>query len=180
MALRRGACHVMPPGTAQASMVEQCYFDTIFRVKAMLPKAETSQKEQLINFISGSVEGFAGTVVSTPFGCKPLADCDAQVPDAHTYRVQTVRSRIQGVEKVPDTVPKYNWTYPGTVTISREEGPAALYEGFMPKVLQLAPGGGVLLLVVGFPPGVFRKAIGPPYTRDKVIYRSPLHLLPVH
>lgn len=39
----------------------------------------------------------------------------------------------------------------------REEGPAALYKGFTPKVLRLAPGGGVLLLVVEFTLGTFRK-----------------------
>lgn len=43
------------------------------------------------------------------------------------------------------------------MTILREEGPAALYKGFVPKVLRLAPGGGVLLLVVEFTLGVFRK-----------------------
>jgi solute carrier family 25 2-oxodicarboxylate transporter 21 len=43
------------------------------------------------------------------------------------------------------------------MTIMREEGPAALYKGFVPKVLRLAPGGGVLLLVVEFTLGVFRK-----------------------
>lgn len=43
------------------------------------------------------------------------------------------------------------------VTIMREEGPAALYKGFVPKVLRLAPGGGVLLLVVEFTLEVFRK-----------------------
>ncbi|EJF58679.1 hypothetical protein DICSQDRAFT_172690 [Dichomitus squalens LYAD-421 SS1] len=37
------------------------------------------------------------------------------------------------------------WTYPALFTIFREEGPAALYKGFVPKVLRLAPGGGVLL-----------------------------------
>jgi len=39
----------------------------------------------------------------------------------------------------------------------REEGVAALYKGFVPKVLRLAPGGGVLLLVVEFTLGVFRQ-----------------------
>jgi transmembrane carrier protein len=43
------------------------------------------------------------------------------------------------------------------MTIFREEGPTALYKGFVPKVLRLAPGGGVLLLVVEFTLGVFRK-----------------------
>ena len=55
------------------------------------------------------------------------------------------------------------------MTIFREEGPAALYKGFVPKVLRLAPGGGVLLLVVEFTLGVFRQgaflclAQSPPY-----------------
>jgi hypothetical protein len=39
----------------------------------------------------------------------------------------------------------------------REEGFTALYKGFVPKVLRLAPGGGVLLLVVEFTLGVFRQ-----------------------
>ena len=47
------------------------------------------------------------------------------------------------------------------VKIFREEGPAALYKGFVPKVLRLAPGGGVLLLVVEFTLGVFRKGKPP-------------------
>ena len=49
----------------------------------------------------------------------------------------------------------------------REEGPAALYKGFIPKVLRLAPGGGVLLLVVEFTLEVFRKgsiSLLPPVT----------------
>jgi solute carrier family 25 (mitochondrial 2-oxodicarboxylate transporter), member 21 len=40
----------------------------------------------------------------------------------------------------------------------REEGPVALYKGFVPKVLRLAPGGGVLLLVVEVTLGAFRKS----------------------
>ena len=44
--------------------------------------------------------------------------------------------------------------------ILREEGPAALYKGFVPKVLRLAPGGGVLLLVVEFTLNVFRQGLG--------------------
>ena len=43
------------------------------------------------------------------------------------------------------------------MTIAREEGLVALYKGFVPKVLRLAPGGGVLLLVVEFTLGVFRQ-----------------------
>ncbi|KAJ8075752.1 hypothetical protein PM082_021382 [Marasmius tenuissimus] len=118
------------------------YFGCIFQVRAMLPKAETPQSQLMNNFISGAVGGFAGTVLNTPY---------------------VVKSRIQGTIHVPGVKPKYNWTYPALVTIFREEGAAALYKGFVPKVLRLAPGGGVLLLVVEFTLGVFRKALGPPY-----------------
>ena len=41
----------------------------------------------------------------------------------------------------------------------REEGPAALYKGFTPKVLRLAPGGGILLLVVEVTLNFFRKGM---------------------
>jgi solute carrier family 25 (mitochondrial 2-oxodicarboxylate transporter), member 21 len=91
----------------------------------------------------------------------------------------------------------YNRTYPALVKTAREEGFAALYKGFTPKVgnqrleagwlstshsrtdtnyplhfflfffknqvLRLAPGGGVLLLVVEALSSVFRKSLGPPY-----------------
>jgi len=119
------------------------YFGCIHQVRAIMPKPETPQAQLFNNFVSGSVGGFVGTLVNTPF--------------------DVVKSRIQGASKVPGVVPKYNWTYPALLTVMREEGPAALYKGFLPKVLRLAPGGGVLLLVVEFTLGVFRKALGPPY-----------------
>ncbi|KAF8883885.1 mitochondrial carrier domain-containing protein [Gymnopilus junonius] len=119
------------------------YFGTIYQVKSLLPKPTSKQSELLNNFVSGSIGGFCGTLVNTPF--------------------DVVKSRIQGAERLPGVAPKYNWTYPAIVTIAREEGFAALYKGFVPKVLRLAPGGGVLLLVVEFTLGVFRKTLGPPY-----------------
>ncbi|KAK7035662.1 ODC2-mitochondrial 2-oxodicarboxylate carrier [Favolaschia claudopus] len=119
------------------------YFGCIFQVRSLMPKAETPQATLFNNFVSGSIGGLAGTILNTP--------------------IDVVKSRIQSVNKVPGVTPKYNWTYPALVTIFREEGPAALYKGFVPKVLRLAPGGGVLLLVVEFTLGVFRKALGPPY-----------------
>jgi solute carrier family 25 2-oxodicarboxylate transporter 21 len=44
-------------------------------------------------------------------------------------------------------------------TIVREEGIAALYKGFAPKVLRLGPGGGILLVVFDFLSGYIRKNI---------------------
>lgn len=119
------------------------YFGCIFKVREMLPKPETNKARLLNDLTAGTIGGFVGTAVNTPF--------------------DVVKSRIQGATKVPGVVPKYNWTYPALVTIAREEGFGALYKGFAPKVLRLAPGGGVLLLVVEFTLGIFRKALGPPY-----------------
>ncbi|KAF7323618.1 ODC2-mitochondrial 2-oxodicarboxylate carrier [Mycena kentingensis (nom. inval.)] len=119
------------------------YFGCIFQVRAMLPKPETPQATLFNNFVSGAIGGFAGTVLNTPF--------------------DVVKSRIQGAARVPGVKPKYNWTYPALVTIFREEGAGALYKGFVPKVLRLAPGGGVLLLVVEGVLGMFRTMLGPPY-----------------
>ncbi|KAF8315251.1 mitochondrial carrier [Clavulina sp. PMI_390] len=119
------------------------FFGSIFQVRKMLPKQETYAGGLLNNFISGSVGGFIGTALNTPF--------------------DVVKSRIQGAPRVKGVVPKYNWTYPSLVLIAREEGFAALYKGFVPKVLRLAPGGGVLLLVVEATLTMFRKALGPPY-----------------
>lgn len=61
--------------------------------------------------------------------------------------LDVVKSRIQNTVRVPGQTPKYNWAWPGVVTIAKEEGLGALYKGFLPKVLRLGPGGGILLVV---------------------------------
>lgn len=58
-----------------------------------------------------------------------------------------VKSRIQNTVRVRGVTPKYNWTIPSLAIVAREEGFAALYKGFLPKVLRLGPGGGILLVV---------------------------------
>ncbi|KAJ3783188.1 mitochondrial 2-oxodicarboxylate carrier 1, partial [Lentinula aff. detonsa] len=119
------------------------YFGCIFQVRALLPEAKTQQGTLANNFISGAVGGLVGTMLNTPF--------------------DVVKSRIQSAPKLPGVAPKYSWTYPSIAVIAREEGIGALYKGFIPKVLRLAPGGGVLLLVVEFTLDIFRQALGPPY-----------------
>ncbi|BGP19918.1 hypothetical protein JCM10213_008607 [Rhodosporidiobolus nylandii] len=119
------------------------YFGCIFQVRALLPKAQTKSAQLFNDFVSGAIGGFVGTAFNTPF--------------------DVVKSRVQNSIKVAGQKPKYNWTFPSLLLIAREEGVGALYSGFLPKVLRLAPGGGVLLLVVEFTLGVFRKQLGPPY-----------------
>lgn len=119
------------------------YFGCIFQVKSMLPKPSGKSEELRNNFISGAIGGFVGTALNTP--------------------ADVVKSRIQNTPRVPGTTPKYNWTFQSMAVIAREEGAGALYKGFTPKVLRLAPGGGVLLLVVEVVLEQFRNFLGPPY-----------------
>ena len=103
------------------------YFGVIFQVKSQLPKPEGKQAELLNNFIAGSIGGTVGTILNTPF--------------------DVVKSRIQNSPRVKGQVPKYNWAVGSLFVVAREEGFAALYKGFVPKVLRLGPGGGILLMV---------------------------------
>ena len=105
------------------------YFGCIFQVRALLPANPTGDKSiQMRNdLLSGSIGGTDGTILNTP--------------------MDVVKSRIQNSTKVVGGVPKYNWAWPALGTVAKEEGFAALYKGFLPKVLRLGPGGGILLVV---------------------------------
>ncbi|KAJ5494590.1 hypothetical protein N7463_010677 [Penicillium fimorum] len=105
------------------------YFGCIFQVRAQLPAVEPGNKNQQTrnDLIAGTVGGITGTLLNTP--------------------MDVVKSRIQNTSKVPGQVAKYNWAWPALGTVMKEEGFAALYKGFTPKVLRLGPGGGILLVV---------------------------------
>ncbi|KAH8666784.1 mitochondrial carrier domain-containing protein [Xylariales sp. PMI_506] len=113
------------------------YFGVIFQVRELLPKAETKRSKIINDLISGSIGGTVGTMLNTP--------------------MDVVKSRIQNTSKVAGTTPKYNWAWPAIGTVAKEEGLAALYKGFLPKVLRLGPGGGILLVVYTGMMDFFRK-----------------------
>lgn len=115
------------------------YFGCIFQVRAQLPKAEPGNRTQQMrnDLIAGTVGGIAGTIVNTP--------------------IDVVKSRIQNSPRTAGVVPKYNWAWPAVGTVMREEGFGALYKGFIPKVLRLGPGGGILLVVFTVVTDFFRK-----------------------
>lgn len=95
------------------------YFGCIFQVRQLLPKA-TDKRGQMVNdILAGAVGGTVGTILNTP--------------------LDVVKSRIQNTIKVPGVTPKYNWAFPAVATVMKEEGFAALYKGFLPKVLRLGP-----------------------------------------
>ncbi|AET41607.1 uncharacterized protein Ecym_8329 [Eremothecium cymbalariae DBVPG len=103
------------------------YFGIIFQLRALLPKADTKFQQTRNDLIAGTIGGSASSLLSTPF--------------------DVVKSRIQNTAIVPGVARKYNWSWPAVLTIYREEGFKALYKGFVPKVLRLGPGGGILLVV---------------------------------
>lgn len=113
------------------------YFGCIFQVRQQLPAATTKRGQMVNDLLSGAIGGTVGTILNTP--------------------MDVVKSRIQNSPKVAGTVLKYNWAWPAVVTVAKEEGFAALYKGFLPKVLRLGPGGGVLLVVFTFCTDFFRK-----------------------
>ncbi|KAJ3025719.1 UNVERIFIED_CONTAM: hypothetical protein HDU68_006769 [Siphonaria sp. JEL0065] len=110
------------------------YFGCIQYVRSILPKAETKEAKMLNNMAAGTIGGTVGTILNTPF--------------------DVVKSRVQGQISAPY---KYYWCAPSLVTIVREEGFAALYKGFVPKVLRLGPGGGILLVTFDVVTSYMRK-----------------------
>ncbi|ERS99180.1 hypothetical protein HMPREF1624_04376 [Sporothrix schenckii ATCC 58251] len=113
------------------------YFGCIFQVRQLMPKASSKQSQMLNDIIAGSVGGTVGTLLNTP--------------------MDVVKSRIQNETRVPGVVSKYNWAWPAVGTVLKEEGFGALYKGFLPKVLRLGPGGGILLVVFQGTMDFFRK-----------------------
>jgi len=113
------------------------YFGCIFQVRELLPKAENKKGQVLNDLASGAVGGTVGTILNTP--------------------MDVVKSRIQNSPRVPGGIPKYNWAWPALGTVYKEEGFSALYKGFLPKVLRLGPGGGILLVVFTGVMDFFRK-----------------------
>lgn len=103
------------------------YFGCIFQVRQLLPKADDKAGQLRNDLISGTIGGTVGTALNTP--------------------MDVVKSRIQNTVRVAGQVPKYNWAWPALATVAKEEGFGALYKGFIPKVLRLGPGGGILLVV---------------------------------
>ena len=103
------------------------YFGCIFQVRALIPKAADKKGQIRNDLISGSIGGTMGTLLNTP--------------------MDVVKSRIQNTPRIAGGIPRYNWTLPALGTVFKEEGFRALYKGFLPKVLRLGPGGGILLVV---------------------------------
>ncbi|KAF1984706.1 mitochondrial carrier [Aulographum hederae CBS 113979] len=116
------------------------YFGCIFQVRSLLPTAKDKQSQVLNDLFSGAIGGTVGTILNTP--------------------MDVIKSRIQNSPKIAGSVRKYNWAWPSLGLVMKEEGFRALYKGFLPKVLRLGPGGGILLVVYTGVMDFFRKMRG--------------------
>lgn len=103
------------------------YFGCIFQIKSVLPKPENKSQTTRNDLLAGAIGGTVGTILNTP--------------------MDVAKTRIQNSPRIAGQALKYNWAWPALGTIMKEEGFNALYKGFLPKVLRLGPGGGVLLVV---------------------------------
>lgn len=119
------------------------YFGVIFQVKSLLPTPMNKSEQTRNDLIGGFIGGTVGTMLNTP--------------------LDVIKSRIQSSPRKPGVAPKYNWAIPSLVTVAKEEGFRALYKGFMPKVLRLGPGGGIMLVVYNSTMDFFREM----YYKDK-------------
>ncbi|KAL7005132.1 hypothetical protein EMMF5_005372 [Cystobasidiomycetes sp. EMM_F5] len=129
---------------------------------------DAQKPTQALSILTGCSAGATESVVVVPFELvkirlqdrnsagryKGPMDCVSQI-----LKNEGVLGFYNGLEP---TFWRY-WAIPSLFVVAREEGFGALYKGFLPKVLRLAPGGGLLLLVVEFTLSAFRKQLGPPY-----------------
>ena len=111
------------------------YFGCIGFVNSIVEKSSQADflgeglSDRMQSFIAGTVGGSVGACFSTPL-------------DVAKSRIQNTVI-VGGSAKVRTTVP---WTLPVVAEIARTEGLRGLYRGFVPKLLRLGPGGGILLL----------------------------------
>jgi len=96
------------------------YFACIPFVKASLWKPSSESSELFRNFLAGFIGGTIGTTLNTP--------------------LDVVKSRSQNLRGSPP------WTITLLSQVYKEEGFRALYKGYVPRILRLGPGGGIMLL----------------------------------
>lgn len=92
----------------------------------------TKRSTLLREFVVGTICGFLGTSFATPF-------------DMIKSRMQSVKVSATSGAVVGGTSSKF--VYPALLKIAREEGPKALFRGWVMRIVRLGPGGGIMLVV---------------------------------
>jgi len=107
------------------------YFGTIALTKQYMWKPQSKPSEMARNFLAGFMAGTFATTLNTP--------------------LDVVKSRLQNVKG------ERLWAVQGLLKVFREEGFVALYKGYVPRILRLGPGGGIMLLAFDFVAGLLEK-----------------------
>jgi len=97
------------------------YFGTINFMKANLWTPDTKGSEMLRNFTAGFFAGSLATTLNTP--------------------LDVVKSRLQNTR-----TGERAWAFPALFQLYKEEGFRACFKGYVPRILRLGPGGGIMLL----------------------------------
>jgi len=108
------------------------YFSVINQIKSLLPSPNSKSTEVLRNFVAGATAGTMATTANNPF--------------------DLVKSRIQN--RVAGQPVIYKYTLPSIAKVAQEEGLLALWKGWVPKVMRLGPGGGIMLVTFEFVSGL--------------------------
>jgi len=103
------------------------YFSIINSVVNAIPASNKKDSPIWSKFLAGTIAGGVATTLNTPF--------------------DVVKSRMQMGRISPD-VPK--WTLPCLVKIFNEEGFKALFKGYIPRIVRLGPGGGIMIVVFDY------------------------------
>jgi solute carrier family 25 2-oxodicarboxylate transporter 21 len=101
------------------------YFGTINYCKSIMWTPKNKGSESFRNFLAGFIAGTVGTTLNTPF--------------------DVVKSRVQNTR-----TGQMPWTIPKLIEIFKQEGFKALFKGYVPRILRLGPGGGIMLLAFDF------------------------------
>ncbi|CAL4157643.1 unnamed protein product, partial [Meganyctiphanes norvegica] len=102
------------------------YFAHVHTVYSGSLHPEKKLHAGLQKFCIGFIGGVLGCIFNIPF--------------------DVAKSRIQGPQPVQGEI-KYRGTFASIAIVYKEEGFAALYKGFVPKVMRLGPGAGIMMVV---------------------------------
>jgi len=97
------------------------YFGTINGMKQLLPTPHDKYSEMLRNFTAGFIAGSFATTLNTP--------------------LDVVKSRLQN-----NRTGQRDWAFPKLIELYQQEGIKGCYKGYVPRIVRLGPGGGIMLL----------------------------------
>jgi solute carrier family 25 2-oxodicarboxylate transporter 21 len=138
----RGLLIGAPCAMARNGIWAAAYFAVIGEVRAVLPAtADCSTSERTArNFVAGFVGSTIATTLNTPFD------------------VLCSRQRDTLLRDLPTS--PYRHFLPGMALIARTEGVRALWKGYVAKIMRLAPGGGIMLVVFDLVTRSWREKMG--------------------